>query len=312
MKHLTVVFALLCGLCLAIPSLASDPPDSEPARMPDNKGLIRIWDGTAYHRHSVTLEPFMPQENRYGVSVIVCPGGSYCWLDYDIEGLQVARWLQGQGIAAYVLKYSVMGKFQFGSLAGLYAPTRKHPDMIRDLQRAVQVVREIDSTSLVGAMGFSAGGHLVMSAAEFFCSDFPGLKGVHSETSRRPDFVAAVYPVVSMSSEYTHRRSRRALLGEYRSGNRRLRDSLSLEKHVPGDCPPVFLLNCRDDKVVDYRNSELLDSALTASGIPHQYIQYSTGGHGFGASGSKGSEESRRWMAAFMDWLGQTVSNLRK
>ena len=312
MNRLAVISAFLCIICPAINALASDPPESEQFRMPDKKGLIHIWDGTAHHRHAVTLEAFPPAENRYGVSVIVCPGGSYCWLDYDNEGVQVARWLQEQGICAYVLKYSVMGKFQFGCLAGLYAPTRKHPDMISDMQRAVQVLRQIDSTSLVGAMGFSAGGHLVMSAAEFFRSDFPALKGVHSEESRRPDFVAAIYPVVSMSSEYTHRRSRRALLGEYRSGNRRLRDSLSLEKHVPEDCPPVFLLNCRDDKVVDYRNSELLDSALTVSGVPHQYIQYSSGGHGFGASESKGSDESRRWRTEFMNWFRQTVSNLRK
>ncbi|MGN0190982.1 MAG: alpha/beta hydrolase [Candidatus Cryptobacteroides sp.] len=304
------------GLIFFLSVLASSGAVPEPypasSAAEGRDGLIHIWDGTSYHRHSVTLEPFLPEENLYGASVIVCPGGSYCWLDYDTEGIQVACWLQGQGVSAYVLKYSVMGKFQFGSLAGLYAPTRKHPDMICDMQRAVQVVREIDSTCCVGAIGFSAGGHLVMSAAEFFRSDFPALKGVSSSVSRRPDFVAAIYPVVTMSGKVTHRRSRRALLGEYRSGNRKLRDSLSLEKHVPADCPPVFLLNCRDDNVVDFRNSELLDSALTVAAVPHKYIQYETGRHGFGASASKGTAESRQWMDAFMEWFRETVSNLKK
>jgi len=55
--------------------------------------------------------------------------------------------------------------------------------------------------------------------------------------------------------------------------------------------------------VVDYRNSELLDSALTAQHIDHRYIQYATGGHGFGASDVKGTAECRQWRNAFLEWL---------
>jgi acetyl esterase/lipase len=78
---------------------------------------------------------------------------------------------------------------------------------------------------------------------------------------------------------------------------------LSLERHVPADCPPVFLLNCKDDPIVDYHNSELLDSALTARHAPHIYIQYKTGGHGFGASSKEGTAESRQWRQRFLVWL---------
>ena len=116
-------------------------------------------------------------------------------------------------------------------------------------------------------------------------------------------FIAAIYPVVSMSHSVSHKRSRRALLGEYRKYSRRMRDSLSIEKHVPRECPPVFLVNCKDDPVVKCRNSELLDSALTAQGISHRYIQYSTGGHGFGASATKGTAECRAWKEEFLRWL---------
>ena len=145
----------------------------------------------------------------------------------------------------------------------------------------------VDSEKL-GAMGFSAG---VMSAAELF------------EKTDRPAFVVPVYPVVTMTHPSVHKRSRRALLGESRVRNRQLRDSLSLERHVPDDCPPVFLVNCKDDPIVDYRNSVLLDSALTACQIPHRYIQYATGGHGFGASQTKGSAECRQWKAEFLTWI---------
>ncbi len=100
-----------------------------------------------------------------------------------------------------------------------------------------------------------------------------------------------------------HKRSRRALLGDDRVNDMKLRDSLSLERHVPIDCPPVFLVNCQDDPIVKYHNSELLDSALTAQHVQHRYIQYRTGGHGFGASASKGTAECRQWKDEFIKWL---------
>ena len=89
----------------------------------------------------------------------------------------------------------------------------------------------------------------------------------------------------------------------WRQFNRQWRDSLSLEKHVSPDCPPVFLVNCQDDPIVKYHNSELLDSALTANHVPHRYIQYKTGGHGFGASDTKGTEECRQWKQEFLEWI---------
>ena len=229
-------------------------------------------------------------------AVIVCPGGSYFWHDMQTEGHAVARWLQKEGIAAFVLRYRTAQTPAFLTRYRYLLRGTRYPDAQDDLRQALRHVRRhaveygIDSTR-VGAMGFSAGGHLVMSAAELF------------DRREWPAFIVPVYPVVTMAEPCVHKRSRRALLGESRVGNPRLRDSLSLERHVPEGCPPVFLVNCKDDPVVDYRNSELLDSALTARCVPHTYIQYQTGGHGFGASDKKGSEECRQWRRAFLDWL---------
>jgi len=233
--------------------------------------------------------------------IIVCPGGSYCWHDYETEGTEVAEWLRKNGIVAFVLKYPVQGKFQYVTHSRLIFGGNKHPDMINSLHDAIRFVREHAAEynvnpHKIGAMGFSAGGHLVMSSAEFF-----------DDPVTRPDFVAPIYPVVTMSDRSVHKRSRRALLGETGKRNKLLRDSLSLEKHVPVDCPPVFLVNCVDDPVVKYRNSELLDSALTAKGISHKYIQYKTGGHGFGASDTKGTAECRQWRNEFMQWLKSII-----
>jgi acetyl esterase/lipase len=139
-------------------------------------------------------------------------------------------------------------------------------------------------------MDFSAGGHLVMHAAEQLAG-----------TPQALAFVALMYPVVSMTHPCTHKRSRRGLLGEFPS--KAMKDSLSLEHHVPVNCPPVFLMNCDDDPVVHYHNAELLDSALTRHGIPHQYEHYRTGGHGFGVSEEKTTREAIGWKERFLAWL---------
>ena len=147
----------------------------------------------------------------------------------------------------------------------------------------------------IGAMGFSAGGHLVMSSVELF------------EKDDWPAFVVPVYPVVTMTASCVHKRSRRGLLGDSRVRNKELRELLSMEKHVPSDCPPVFLINCKDDPIVDYHNSILLDSALTSQKIPHQYLLYETGGHGFGASDIKGTPECRQWKEEFIKWINKIL-----
>lgn len=260
---------------------------------------VNIWEGVAHHK-SVVMTPYLadnsPLTTQNGIAVIVCPGGSFFWLDKENEGHEVGRWLQQNGITAFVLNYRTANVPAFITHYRLLFRGNRYPDAQDDLRQALRYVKahaddyHID-TCRVGAMGFSAGGHLVMSAVELF------------EKKDRPAFVAPIYPVVTMEAPCVHKRSRRGLLGDSRTRNMELRDLLSLEKHVPEDCPPVFLVNCLDDPIVDYRNSELLDSALTAKGIPHQYHQFKTGGHGFGVSSRKGSDESRQWMALFLDWL---------
>ena len=127
---------------------------------------------------------------------------------------------------------------------------------------------------------------------------------LYNRTPYKPRFLCPIYPVVTMSDKYcTHKRSRRGALGVWRQFNKQMQDSLSIEKHIPRDCPPVFLVNCKDDPVVKYQNSLLLDSALTRNNIPHTYILYDTGGHGFGVSEEKGTTESQQWKQTFLQWI---------
>ncbi len=254
-----------------------------------------IWEGTGKHAN-VEMTPYLA-EGENTPAVIVCPGGSYFWHDMEMEGHEVGQWLQANGISAFVLKYRAAGVFAFVTHFRLLFRGRRYPDAQEDLLQAMRYIRKnqeelhIDPTK-IGVMGFSAGGHLVMSSASYFPQD------------ERPAFIVPIYPVVTMHKPYVHKRSRRALLGDNKKNNQDLRNKLSLEQQVTEDCPPVFLANCKDDPVVDYQNSGLLDSALTAKHVPHVFLQYETGGHGFGASETKGTQECREWKNEFLKWLG--------
>lgn len=256
--------------------------------------VVNIWAGTG-NKHRVEMIPYLAQGN-HNKAVIVCPGGSYFWHDMEAEGKSVGEWLQRNGISAFVLHYRTAGFMAYFTHYRYLARGVRYPDALDDLHQAMRCVKlrasewGIDA-ACIGAMGFSAGGHLVMSSGELL------------KPEDRPAFIAPIYPVVTMVEECVHKRSRRALMGDGRKNNQALRDSLSLERHVPNDCPPVFLVNCKDDPIVKYHNSELLDSALTAHHIPHRYIQYQTGGHGFGATDHKGTAECRQWKQEFLNWI---------
>ena len=232
-----------------------------------------------------------------GIAVIVCPGGSYCWHDMEHEGREVAQWLQSNGINAFVLQYRVATISAYCIGYRVIGLGNKYPNMLTDVEDALKYVyQHADSmhidTTRIGVMGFSAGGHLTM------------MSYTHNRTAYKPSFLCPVYPVVTMrDKQYTHHRSRRGALGVWGQFNKTMRDSLSLEQHIPADCPPVFLVNCVNDPIVKYHNSEMLDSALTAQHIPHRYIQYRTGGHGFGASDEKGTEEYRQWKNECLQWI---------
>ena len=230
-------------------------------------------------------------------AVIVCPGGSYHHLGLKGEGNTTASWFSENGVTAFVLKYR--------TAESLY----HHPAMLQDIQRAIQIVREnadqwdIDPNK-VGVIGFSAGGHLVTMAGEFWQThDEIAKLGIPCSVSLRPDFTVPVYPVVTMQDDIAHRWSRNSLLGKGKKNQTQERkNEFSMEMNVPADMPPTYVVVCKDDPVVIYENSFRLYDALQAAGIPSRLAVYEWGGHGFGMKDNDFMKEFH-WNQALKEWL---------
>jgi acetyl esterase/lipase len=214
-----------------------------------------------------------------GTAVVVCPGGGYRHLAMDHEGKQIAEWLNSLGIAAFVLKYRLGDRY-------------RHPAPLQDAQRAIRMVRERAgelgvAPNRVGIWGFSAGGHLASTAA------------THFDAGSRPDFLILGYPVISFTTQYTHKGSRAALLGE--NPDPKLVESLSNENQVTPQTPPTFLFHTNEDKGVPSENSVMFYLALRKAGVPAEMHIYERGNHGVGLA-SKDPILST-WPARLADWF---------
>jgi acetyl esterase/lipase len=225
-----------------------------------------------------TLSAYLPAKST-GAAVLVCPGGGYGALALDHEGKQVAEWFNSLGVAAFVLKYR-------------HAPKVKHPEPLNDALTAMRMVREQASANgiradRIGVMGFSAGGHLAATVS------------THAPANLRPNFAILVYPVISFTTRYTHKGSKRNLLGD--NPDPALVQDLSNELAVTPYTPTTFLFHTDDDAVVPPQNSVLYYMALKAAGVPAELHIYAHGRHGVGLAPK--DPVLSTWPARLKDWM---------
>lgn len=245
------------------PHLAPGETTSDVGRITDDHSgnVARLTDVTCPR-----LTVFRPSRPGPRPAVLVFPGGGYGILSTDLEGTEVARWLNSLGFVAAVLYYRV---------------PNKRDAAFQDAQRALSLVRArakefgVDPHR-VGVLGFSAGGHLAARlAANYDTRAYAPMDGVDGE-SCRPDFALLIYPAYLIADGHP-----------------------APEVRPHRGMPPEFLMQTLDDPyldVVDYAK------ALNQAGVSHHLIVYPNGGHGYGLRASP-DQDVHHWPDEAADWL---------
>lgn len=220
----------------------------------------------------ITIFKAAPSNSAH-TAMIVCPGGGYNILAYDMEGTEICSWLNSLGISAVLLKYRV--------------PRRKgraiYEAPLQDAQRAISYVRYhadelgIDSHR-VGIMGFSAGAHLsTMASTSFEKRTYQPFDQADS-VSCRPDFCLLVYPSRLSGANFT----------------------LADEVKINANIPPTMIVQTEDDS--HFINSSLFYYyALKEAKIPAWLHLYSSGGHGYGMRNT--GNQVNEWPLRAADWF---------
>ena len=233
-----------------------------------------------YNVTTPTLTAYLPSPGiATGTAVVIAPGGGFHTLSIDSEGIEVAKWLNAKGVAAFVLKYRLVHSFTNDPVAELMPKmadlTRLDaenapiiPLAITDGKRAMEYVRSHAKdfglrSDRIGLMGFSAGGTVAMGI------------GFDYTPANRPDFLAPVYPYLSTGA--------------------------IAKQTVPADAPPLFVCAATDDQLKLAPHSAKLYSDWIAAGKPAELHMYAKGGHGFGMR--KQNLPTDSWIDRFGDWL---------
>lgn len=201
--------------------------------------------------------------DRKRPAVLVIPGGGYCFVS-DREAEPVAYRFLARGYVPFVLRYSIT--------------PHGFPTQLREAAMAMRYIREqaesfgVDPTT-VGAIGFSAGGHLCGTLGTMY--DCPELACVGTPEQIRPDALALCYPV-TLGWGPTHEET----MDTVSCRDPELRQRLSLDTQVRPDMPPTFLWHTRDDDLVPCRNSILLAQAMDEQGVDFSFHLYRHGWHG--------------------------------
>jgi acetyl esterase/lipase len=265
---------LLTGWVFLTPVLAAEPaavldvwpgpPPGETKALPPEADQTKDTDKLVAGRRIIKLgnvstpqlAVYRPAKDKdTGAAVVICPGGGFTILAYDLEGTEVAAWLNSIGVTGIVLKYRVPAR----------DPKKRWLAAVQDAQRAMSLVRGKAAEwgldpQRIGILGFSAGGSSAgLTALAGDQRHYSGSDAVDA-VSCRPDFALLIY-----AAYFVER------------GQSQLRDDLV----VPKDAPPTFFVHAFDDGI-PVQNALLLAAEIKKAGGSAEVHVYDTGGHGYG------------------------------
>ncbi len=241
----------------------------------ENPPIVRVGNV------SIPTLGFYPAENPNGACVVIFPGGGFEILAYNLEGTEIAQWLNSIGVSAVIVKYRVP----------LRAGLPKHYAPLQDAQRAIRLTRAhaeewgIDP-SKIGVLGFSAGGRLTVAAAlDYDVKTYDPIDEA-DELSARPDFAIPIYPAYLMDDERDMKAS----------------TPLSDELNIREGLPPFFISVAGNDENRPAAAARFFIQ-LKEVGVPCELHIPVKGGHGYGlrSYGGVASEwgsNCEKWMRA--------------
>jgi acetyl esterase/lipase len=257
-----------------VPLWANGAPGSEGKTAPEVVTLINAeGEHTVTSINSPSISPYLVRGVHAPVAaVIVAPGGGHSLLSIDHEGYDVAKYLSGHGVAAFVLKYRLAkDKGSTYTIDG---------DEMNDMRRAIRMVKSraaewgVDPAR-VGVMGFSAGGELAVKAALGYDGGNASAADPIDRESSKPAFEALMYPG-GLSPEIIAR--------------------------VTKDMPPGFLLCGADDRENIAQELPELFIAMRKAGVSAELHEYAGVGHGFGLRLSQRGAVAD-WPQVFVEWM---------
>jgi acetyl esterase/lipase len=230
-----------------------------------------------------------------GSSLLVLPGGGYEFLSIQNEGFDPADRFNAERTTCFILTYRLP----------VEGWSNRSQVALQDAHRAMRLIRSraadfrIDPARL-GALGFSAGGHLAADLAVSHAERVYAPVDLADELSARPAFVGLVYPVISLDPKETNGTSGPNLLGPNPPAE--LVAARSPALHVTKDTPPSFIAAAMDDGLVLPPNSlHWINACLAAKGSVEAHL-FADGGHGFGLHLPKDLPGSR-WPDLFALWM---------
>jgi dienelactone hydrolase len=252
------------------------PPEGDTTKPADRpvagKAVVRLGNVA-----NPTLTVYSPAAGKNtGAAVLVCPGGGYNILAWDLEGTEICAWLNSLGVTGVLVKYRVPRR------AGL----EKHAAPLQDAQRALGLVRQraaelgVDPQR-IGVLGFSAGGHLAAVLSNQHATRTYEAVDAADTVSCRPDFSVLIYPAYLTIKEKG--------------------DAVAPELPVSGTVtPPTFLAMAEDDPI-RVETALFYYAALKNAKVPAEMHLYPKGGHGYGLR--RTADDVTTWPDRVGDWL---------
>jgi acetyl esterase/lipase len=240
-------------------------------------------------------------EGRIRPAMLVIPGGGYAHVS-SREKEQVALQFLSDGYNAFTLEYTV-------------GETVSYPYQLIEGCMAMAYIRENaeihnTDTNHVGAIGFSAGGHMTAMLATLF--NQPVVKDFLGEKANlcRPDAVVLSYPVIT-SNKFAHRGS----LDRISGGDAKLEKFLSLEKRVTKKSSPAFIWSTVQDDAVPCENSFLMASAYRKAKVPFELHILTYGHHGLSIATQETNSPLpyvAKWYSLAKEWLDSLGFKINK